>query len=47
MNIDTLKKHYPSCSRIFDQILATKSSEEEYKIKYAKELADAKKETNH
>lgn len=39
MNIvETLKTHYPSCTKLFDQILETKKSEEWYKEKYAKEL---------
>jgi hypothetical protein len=31
INIEVLKKHYPACARIFDQVASTKASEAEYK----------------
>lgn len=42
--VEVLKSHYPSISRIFDQIINTKESEHAYKEKYAKEIKAKSKE---
>ena len=36
--IETLKPHYPTLSRIFDQIAKTKAYEAEYRNKYREKL---------
>jgi hypothetical protein len=44
ITVETLKSHYPQCSKIFDQIQSTKESENAYKEKYAKEIKAKSKE---
>ena len=42
--IDRLKRHFPACTKLFDQTVEKLASEAEYQQKYAAQLAKQRQE---